>query len=296
MNKAMKKTARKLKSINIGEGFCFDSDCYSIKTTQDAVEYYYNNYPKVEDIIKNNNLYVAFDTNLLLFLYRVSAKERQEFLRFVDHNNERILIPSQVEEEFLSHRLQHIESFRNQLKRLAKEVEEYPKKLKNSISKTINQFTALKNHRVICNDMPGVSTLITEMIDFLNDNEFKEEFKAELDQKLTGLVEKLKDDTELFCNQYITGFKDDILKSISSCQILPRLGKNEIEFMKGRFQQCLDKFNEVKDDLNRKDHFVFPGCGDRKKIKENQQPYGDFYIFTMNYYLISIVKNEISFS
>lgn len=109
---------------------------------------------------------MAFDTNLLLFLYRVSVKERQEFLRFVDRNNERILIPSQVEEEFLSHRLQHIESFRNQLKGLAKEVEEYPKKLKNSISTTINQFTALKNHRIICNDMPGVSTLITEMIVF----------------------------------------------------------------------------------------------------------------------------------
>ena len=147
MNKAMKKTAQKLnKSINIGEGFCFDSDCYSIKTTQDAIEYYNNNYPEIENIIKNNSLYVAFDTNLLLFLYRVSAKERQEFLRFVDHNNERILIPSQVEEEFLSHRLQHIESFRNQLKELVKEVKEYPKKLKNSISKTIQQFTALNNN------------------------------------------------------------------------------------------------------------------------------------------------------
>lgn len=290
MNKAMKKTAQKLnKSINIGEGFCFDSDYYSIKMTQEAIEYYNNNYPKIEDIIKNNNLYVAFDTNLLLFLYRVSVKERQEFLRFVDYNNERILIPSQVEEEFLSHRLQHIDSFRNHLKGLAKEVEEYPKKLKNSISMTIDKFKQLNNHRVICNDMPGVSTLITEMINFLNDNEFKEEFKEELEKKQTGLVEKLKDDTELFCDQYITGFKDDILKSISSCQILPRLNKNEIEFMKGKFQQCLDKFNEVKDDLNRKDHFVFPGCGDRKKIKENQQPYGDFYIY---HELLSYIYRE----
>ena len=113
-NNLRKNAVQKIQK-KVSEDFCFQTLCSDIKLTQSAYDYYKEHQTELKDVI-SSDVILAFDTNLLLDLYKMSNAERCEFLKFMNNNAHRIIIPSQVEGEFMRHRLEKIEAFQNQLK------------------------------------------------------------------------------------------------------------------------------------------------------------------------------------
>ena len=129
-NNLRKNAVQKIQK-KISEDFCFQTLCSDIKLTQSAYDYYKEHLTELNDVI-SSDVILAFDTNLLLDLYKMSNAERGEFLKFMNNNANRIIIPSQVEVEFMRHRLEKIEAFQNQLKNLKEQVKLYVTNLKKA--------------------------------------------------------------------------------------------------------------------------------------------------------------------
>ena len=66
-----------------------------------------------------------------------------------------------------------------------------------------------------------------------------------------------------------------MLDVICCAKQLEPLSLKEKEFLKNLYVILLDQFNKEKDKLR----YAFPGCGDRKKLNDGFEPWGDFFIY-----------------
>ena len=262
----------------INEGFCFHCHYPSISGTQNAFSYY-KDHKKLQNELYKSSTPIAIDTNVLQELYSISFKERSAFLKFINENAHRIIITAQVQKEYMSHRVDAIQSFIKTLK----EVEGFPKKvqdaLKQSFDVAINQLKTNGNRPIVSSDMAGVPDYIKDIREFLEKNKFSEEFLTNLDAKFEPLIESVKKGVEQSLCKAVYELDDPVLAALSKTTILSELSLDEKDFLTNKYQALLEDFNTYKLDSTRKDLYTFPGCGDRKKIKEGRDPLGDFYIY-----------------
>lgn len=262
----------------IDDGFCFHCHYPNISGTQNAYAYYEDHKKKQNELYKSNTP-IAIDTNVLLDLYSISFKERTQFLKFINENAHRIIITSQVQKEYMDHRVDAIQSF----VRTLKEVEGFPKKVKDSLKQSfdtaLSQLKSNGNRPIVSNDMEGVPGFIRNIREFIEENKFSEEFLAKLDVKFTPLVESVKKGVEESLGKAVYELNDPVLAALSKATILSDLSSEEKTFLKDRFNDLLKVFNQHKQDCTQKDLYSFPGCGDRKKVKEGRDPHGDFFIY-----------------
>ena len=179
-NNLRKNAVQKIQK-KISEDFCFQTLCSDIKLTQSAYDYYKEHLTELNDVI-SSDVILAFDTNLLLDLYKMSNAERGEFLKFMNNNANRIIIPSQVEVEFMRHRLEKIEAFQNQLKNLKEQVKLYVTNLKKANKTASGQLKQLSQNSLVKNDMEDVLPLIEELRQYIDKNDISDEFKRKLDE------------------------------------------------------------------------------------------------------------------
>ena len=272
-------TSEAIKSNTIGEDFCFQLQYDDLKLTYRAFEYYKNHLKKPKDIL-NEQVVIALDTNLLLDLYKMSFKERSEFLHFVNANASRIVIPAQVEIEYLRHRISHIQNFQKTLQSLKTTAKDYVNTLKEACSFASSQLKRLGNTKIISNDIPEAKGKIRELIEFIDRGSFSDDFKKGLDDIYNPLDEILKEGIDSLLEQSVCELDDDpILAALSKVNILKKLSNEEISYLKGHYDSLLKVFNEKKSITEEKDNYSFPGCGDRKKVKTDHDPYGDFFIY-----------------
>lgn len=261
-----------------GEDFCFHCHYQSIAKTQSAYAYYEDNKRPPKELYKSS-IPIAIDTNVLLDLYSISFKERTQFLRFINENAHRIIITAQVQREYMTHRLDAIQSFRRTLKELA----EFPKKAQENIRQTfetaLNQLKSEGNRRIVANDMADVPAQIKAVKEFIEQHQFGESFLNELDQKFTPLIESVKKGVDESLDKAVYELNDPVLATLSKTKILDPITTEEEAFLRKQFERLLVEFNDNKLNSNKKDLFTFPGCGDRKKMKEGRDSQGDFFIY-----------------
>lgn len=271
-------TIKTNKENIIGEDFCFQLQCNDLKITYSAYEYYKSHLKEPKDILKEQ-VVIALDTNLLLNLYKMSIKERTEFLRFIDRNANRIIIPAQVEIEYLRHRINYIQDFQRTLQELKTTAKKCVSTLKDACTTASTQIKQLGNMKVVANDIPTTKKYIQELVDFIDTNSFTDEYKKELDEKYKPLDEALTAGIDLLLEQAVCELDDPVMASLSKVNILKRFTNEEISFLKGHYDSLLKIFDEKKINTAEKENYSFPGCGDRKKIKAGCEPYGDFLIY-----------------
>lgn len=275
-NNTLHELPQQRKMIN--EGFCFHCHYPSISGTQNAFAYY-KDHKKLQNELYKSSTPIAIDTNVLQELYSISFKERTAFLKFINENAHRIIITSQVQKEYMCHRVDAIQSFIKTLK----DVEGFPKKvqdaLKQAFDVALNQLKSNGNRPIVSSDMVGVPDYIKDIRDFLEQNKFTDEFLTNLDTKFEPLIESVKKGVEQSLSKAVYELDDPVLAALSKTTILSELNSEEKEFLTGKYQSLLEEFNKNKLDNSRKDLYTFPGCGDRKKIKEGRDPLGDFYIY-----------------
>ena len=262
----------------INESFCFHCHYPSISGTQNAFAYYEDHKKQQKELYKSS-IPIAIDTNVLLELYSISFKERNAFLKFINENAHRIIITSQVQTEYMRHRISAIQSFVKTLR----ELEGFPKKiqdgLKQAFDTALNQLKTNGNRPIVLNDMCDVPDLLKEVREFLEQHRFDETFVNDLEQKFVPLAESVKKGVASSLSKAVYELDDPVLASLSKTTILEGLSSEEESFLRGKYKELLEEFNKNKTDSNKKDLYSFPGCGDRKKIKDGFDPLGDFFIY-----------------
>ena len=280
MNKKNSKKSLVLSvQQKVCENFCFHTLCSDIKLTQSAYDYYSEHLTELKDVI-SSDVILAFDTNLLLDLYKMSNTERCEFLKFIDNNAHRIIIPSQVEIEFMRHRLEKIEAFQVQLKDLKEQAKQFVTSLKKANKTAASQLKQLSQNSLVKNDMADVIPLIDVLKEYIDNNDSSDEFKNKLDELVEPVSKALNDNVDKLLPLSISESKDPVLQSLCKTHILKSLSEEELIFIKDKYYQLLEDFNEHKiEGENRKMPYCFPGCGDRRKINDGFDPTGDFIIY-----------------
>lgn len=281
MNKKnyIRKTATQNAKKIVSEDFCFHTLCSDIKLTQSAYDYYYQHLTELNDVI-SSNVILAFDTNLLLDLYKMSNAERGEFLKFMNNNAHRIIIPAQVEVEFMRHRLEKIEAFQTQMNKLKDQAKIFVTNLKKANKTASSQLKQLSQNSLVKNDMTDVVPLIDVLKKYIDTNDSSDEFKNKLDELVEPVSKALNDNVEKLLPLSITESKDPVLQSLCNTHILKSLSNDELVFIKDKYNHLLEDFNKHKiEGENRKLPYCFPGCGDRRKVNDGFDPTGDFIIY-----------------
>lgn len=281
MNKQNKSRTQynspKVNILKIDKDFCFKTHHNDIKATADAFQYYEEHLINLEDFLKSDIL-LAFDTNLLLNLYKISKQEREQFLKFVNKNANKIIIPAQVEFEYLKHRTKYIKESTALLDELVQQEKAIAKEICEGDKLIVNKLTQLKQHKFIVNDIPDVQTSIDTLCQYINSHSFSEEERNDIKMHINAVEEKLIDKIKKLKDSCITETKDIVLESISKVQILPILSLEELSYLKEYYDQLLQSYNNHKERAECLS-YSFPGCGDRGKIKDGNEPYGDFIIY-----------------
>lgn len=281
MNKKnnLRKIAVQKIQKKVSEDFCFHTLCSDIKLTQSAYDYYKEHLTELKDVI-SSGVILAFDTNLLLDLYKMSNAERGEFLKFMNNNAHRIIIPSQVEYEFMKHRLEKIEAFQMQLKNLKDQAKQFVTDLKKANKTASSQLKQLSQNSLVKNDIADVIPFIEQLRQYIDENETSDEFKGKLDELVEPISKTLNDNVEKLLSSSISDSNDPVLQALCKTQILKSLSEEELSFIKKKYELLLEDFNKHKvEGEYKKLPYCFPGCGDRKKINDGYDPTGDFIIY-----------------
>lgn len=272
------KTDVRVRRCKIGEDISFQIECNDLKTTYKAYAYYKEHLKELKDII-DSDIIIALDTNLLLNLYKMSFKERSEFLRFINKNSNRIIITNQVEIEYLRHRVNYIQDLHRTLKEIKTNAKKSIDTLKKSCELATNQLSQFSKSKIVFNDIPLAKEHVEKIIKYIDENSFTNAYKEKLDELYAPLNDILEEGVNKLLSNAVYEIDDPVMASLGNIYILDKLSEEELAFIQELYNKLLETYDKKKTETTEKDNFTFPGCGDRKKIKEENNPCGDLTIY-----------------
>ncbi len=266
------------KHVLVGENFCFHRHYSDIGGTQSAYAYY-KDHKKTNKELYVSSTPIAIDTNILLNLYKISFTERNQFVKFIEKNAYRIIIPAQVQVEYMHHRIKFIQGFQRTLKELDPLAKRIFEDLKKSSQTAIDQLQQLANRKIVSNDMADVTGHIKTLQDYIDAHKCSEEYVNEITNLFQPLQDSLKKGVENSLKQAVYELDDPVLAALSKTQIQKELSIQEKTFLQQKYEELFSEYKEHKTDVNEKDVFTFPGSGDWRKENDGLDPCGDFYIY-----------------
>ena len=148
----------------IGENLCFRYKNGNIQQCRYAYDYYKLHNPgSFNDWGYDQKTIIFLDTNVLLQTYFLSQVEKKSIIKFITTNKERIIIASQVDEEYQKHRLDFISGYNKQLDRLVKDTNSIVSFIIKSLNgEALEKIKELTENHVLKYDFIG------EFIDLCN--------------------------------------------------------------------------------------------------------------------------------
>lgn len=260
------------RKVKIGPEFSFWTSLENAATEKQACNYYEENHTRFEKDASflESDVIIVLDTNVLLYLYTLPARKRNGILKYISKNKDRVYFPGQVIEEYLKHRSNSIFAAQKSMNSLVSDLESGINELvvsgRKTLSNKIESFTQLV---IIKNEMPNVVDKIKSWWkttdDFLDS---ADKTKADV---LNELREKVKEAESVSCS--LT--HDEVLETVCCAKQLEPLSAEEKEYLINQYKRLLEQFKNEKDKIR----YAFPGCGDRKKINDGFEAWGDFYIY-----------------
>lgn len=261
----------------INEEHCFCGMYFTVKEMQEAMDAYHKKKKSNSDWLYVEKIPIFVDANVLLNVYFSPVPLRQHLARFLNNNKERIYITSQVEKEFMRHRLQFIDKYKNQLTIAAKKLRESCKRFEIDF-KAI--FCELKNASVNPNFidcLPQTNVLLAEVEELSNNNQLFNENYQQLLEKIQSTKNKFEEEYHELYNKVDIEYKDPILKAISELNILKPLSSKEYDFTKTLYEQLSERYGADKDKYA--PYLRFPGSGEKKDLEIKKEPWGDLVIY-----------------
>lgn len=277
-NKKLRRmSACTIKSaIKINSNFCFSIYSYDVNIVSKAIEYYKNNKKEIQEVL-NSNVPIAIDTNIILDLYRISIKEKDTFVEFLNRNYQRILIPAQVQEEYLKHRIPQINKTQKAIRNLCIEFDGITDNIVNFKSKSESKFSQFKN-KALVKDMPYLTEKLSEAISSLADG-YPSEYMDKIKNKVDEIKETLKEGITYSLEKSLSETKDNVLDAVARALLLPRRTEEERYYIYNLYHDLLDEYQKHKENKEEKRLYTFPCSGDSEKEKYELDPCGDFYIY-----------------
>lgn len=263
--------------VTIGNDFCFHSGVAGVGTVYKAHNYYKENQKDFKTVLKSQEIPIALDANVLLQLYRISSAERNVFLQFLQNNSQRIVIPSQVQIEYLRHRIAEIRKVRKAIKVLNVEYEKFYSDFLKFKEKFNEQMSQFKNKPLV-RDMQVVEDKIDEMLAFIGST-FPSDFVENASPQIQEVKTKLSEGIEISLRNAISETEDNVLAAVSESKLLPERTEEEILFLEEKYKELQAIYETHKQDKENKDLYTYPGSGDWRKDKEGFSPAGDFIIY-----------------
>lgn len=268
----------------LGENLCFRYFNGNSQKCQESYEYYKKNDPgNINDWGYDNHTVIFLDTNILLETYFLSKLEKDSIVNFIKTNKDRIVIASQVDREYQTHRLKFISGYNKNLENLCSETKSiFDSCLKSINGDAIDRIKVLAGNRVLKYDFLKYSQSLNNILDSIHS--YQEKLKSER-EKLVNSMREFQDDisksllsnTTDVASMYI---EDELLHAISQCKILPSLSEQELKFVKQIYDECLTIYEKRNNDITDRYQYAFPGCGDKKKkADENRIKESDMIIY-----------------
>lgn len=241
----------------ISNEFYFNLDkSISLRSIKNALSQYRDNFSSAMEL--SDDFILFLDTNIYLDYYGMSQKQKKFLLEFLNKNKDKIVIPNEVEVEFLRNRMGVIE------KDLFIPMNAISTDFSKAKKNIINQLIKFENEK---------KKILSEDYSFIWDKfiEFKSNIENTLDQY--NIEDDLEEEIKVaFSNMKNINISDDLLSMIGDFNVLPSLSTEEKNFLKTKFDDYSNRRRDFKETL--KSRFFFPGCGDSK-----DNPYGDFIIY-----------------
>lgn len=276
-NKPMAAAPSKTSKFHIDADHCFNGLEFTVKEMQEALEAFHLKKKKITEWLYNDKTPIFIDANVLLSVYFSPVPLREHLSKFLQDNQSRLYITSQVERELIRHRLEFIDKNKGNLKAAAKKVKAAIGNFETDFSK---MFKELKNASVnahFVDSMPQTDALIDGLEAMAtNEHLLSAEFSA-FNDKLKEIDEKFNEEFDKLFEKIDIEYRDPILSAISKINVLPPLSQSEYDFVKTLYTKLLERYDADKDKLA--PYLRFPGSGEDRDTAIKDEPWGDLVIY-----------------
>lgn len=262
--------------MTICEDFWFGcKEHHSIKSLNDAVQCFSYNIGNAQKL--EGNALIFLDTNVLTDYYKISSVERSKLKDQIKLYQSRIILTKTVEEEFLKNRTNII---RNRNRALEDSLITRFKKVKSSIEKLekgkVDGLEEYFNNNIVKSDFSNIAQQIKDIGEILK----LEIPKVIADNDIMNKMHR----AEGLMNEYYTDAtrdnikyekEDQFLEVLSNLKVLDKLSEEEISFIQNKYEELFKEFKNNNSDQKNSWKYTFPGCGEGKKEK----PENDLVIF-----------------
>ena len=178
----------------LGENLCFRYFNGNSQKCQESYEYYKKNDPgNINDWGYDNHTVIFLDTNILLETYFLSKLEKDSIVNFIKTNKDRIVIASQVDREYQTHRLKFISGYNKNLENLCSETKSiFDSCLKSINGDAIDRIKVLAGNRVLKYDFLKYSQSLNNILDSIHSYQEKLKIQSDYWEKLKTEIEAVR--------------------------------------------------------------------------------------------------------
>ena len=266
-----------MEDFVINETHCFKGENYSISTVQEALQAHRSKSKNVADWLHRDSTPIFLDANVLLNIYMLAMPNRDNLLRFLTENRERIYITDRVQIEYLRHRLEFIDKYRQKLTVCASQVRKSLEAFDFKAIDRINDILTSIVKEELVDSLPESQKLVEEAKAKIEQTDVVNETYNEIKQSLSNVKGCFEKEYNNLYSKASIEYNDCILEKISQLNILDPLTKAEVEFTIKHYEELMIRFEANKSESAA--YFRFPGSGERQNSEKKVEPWGDLLIY-----------------
>lgn len=273
--------------IKVGKDLMFSCRAKAIVSSNEALSGYAE-LSKEENtwLQEDSSMPIFFDTNVLLNMYDISPKERDSFIQFLQKNKSRVYISSQVQREYLRHRVLQIRGVKNKISQIKSELGSTLDGLESIIDKRIGGLEGVANRSVVKYGMPKTYEALQKIVNSLSTEDVGR-LKGSLAENKKNAEDAFLEESKSFNSIQDFEYSDPLLNSISALNVVDSLDEKEQKAIIEKYKYLRENFDNAKEGWA-KENLTFPGSGDN--IKPVDAPIDESVAWADLYIYCEIIK------
>ncbi len=263
--------------FKINADHCFHGTDFTVQEMHEALDIYRKKKKTHGDWLYNDDIPIFIDANVLLNVYFSPVPLREHLSRFLQDNKERLFLVNQVEQEFMRHRLEFIDKYKQKMTTASQKFKKTCEMFDVDFACLFKDLKTASVNANFVDSLPQTDALIAEA-EKLADNEhlLREEFST-FKEQLNAILQKFKEEYDQLYSKINIEYRDPILNAVSNINILPPLSQEEYDYTKELYKQLLDRFKSDSD--SSAEYLRFPGSGEEQVPEKKLEPWGDLVIY-----------------
>ena len=256
---------------------CFHGIGFTSKEMQEALEEYHKRKRSHSDWLYNDDITIFVDANVLLNVYFSPVPLREHLSRFLQNNKERVFLVNQVECEFMRHRLEFIDKYKQTMTTASQKFKKTFEAFKIDFPCLFRDLKNASLNPNFVDSLPQTAALINEAEGIADNAHLLSGNYAAFLERLEVIKQKFKEEYDQLYAKINIEYRDPILNAVSSLNILPPLSQGEYDFTKELYSRLLERYK--KDCDSKAAYLRFPGSGEEQDFEKKLEPWGDLVIY-----------------